>query len=154
MSMRSYPVSETGIVLKISEVNWAAVMKKTNTEYSPQELSEDDLIDVFDDDTVWLGESWSDGVIAFKRGLCGDEADGEFRNQLKDSTCSGINDVDAARDDWVIFCLPRYPSLFKQAYKDEASLLNEIKKIYSRYIKAKDFDYASRLVEYSGTIYG
>lgn len=159
MSMKNYPVSETGLIVKVEEIDWAAILKATKTDYDSsidlQTLDGDDLIEIFgDEDTIWLGEGWEDGVIMFKRALGGSEADGDFYNKVKETVDVGIRDVDAREDDWVIFCLPRYASLFEQAYENETSLLEQMKTLYSRFIKDEHFNYANRLAEYNGTIYG
>lgn len=156
MSTRTYCVSDKGIVVKMEELNYdeffaffkvADEYKNTKEENKPI-LTYELLIE---DCQVMLGKQWTDGVICHKENY-GNDIQGDFIPLIEDAAeaCG----VSVEQDEWVFMCLPKYPSLFKAAYKNKEQVIEKMKKLYSRFIRIKDFNYEARLVSLCGTVWG
>ena len=68
-------------------------------------------------------------------------------------TKSRENDSFGVDDYFYMASLSRFPTLFEQAYKDEAEALAELKATYGKYLP-EDFDYEGKFVHFVGTIFG
>ncbi len=115
-----------------------------------EESMYDALRDFLLEDTQWfIGKEWADGVICHKWSY-GNDICGDFI-QLK----SAVHDVgvDLENDEWVLMCLPRYASLFEQAYSSEEALIAEMKSLYSKFLP-DNFNYRDRLIKLCGVAWG
>lgn len=156
MSTHSYAVSDKGLAVKIQEIDVEKfreyIKEKDGIELEPDEG--EDIYDairqyICDDSQYYLKENWEQGVICHKWSY-GNDIYGDFTPLIKD-----INeiDVDVENDDWVLMCLPRYASLFEQAYESEETLISEMKLLYGNFLP-KDFDYRARLASLCAVVWG
>lgn len=151
MSMRSYPISMSGILLSYKELNISEFAKRYAEELALDNITDEEEIKeaVYE----FLEEEELDvpcgGHISGKSHLS-DDIEGDFYSLL-----TGDEKNISIYENWLIFDLPRYPSLFKAAYKDKADLLQQMKTIYGAFVKDPDsFDWEGRLVRLEAVIFG
>lgn len=140
MSMHNMGVNYYGVVVKTSEINFKEFqgffgftdedMENEEWRCSPVEY---DKITIFS-----------------KTYISGEELSGEFIPLLYQGY---FDEIDIDKDDWVIFELPRYPSLFEAVYKDAEDLIQQMKALYERFIDVKDFDWHNRAIHLRGSVY-
>ena len=156
MSTYTFPVSDKGLAVKLEEINltkMCAFIQETygiNLEPEEGETPLDALREFICDDTQrYLGEARSDGVICHKWSY-GNDIYGDFVPLL-----DGVREVavDVEADDWIMMCLPRYASLFERAYESEAALIDEMKRLYGRFLP-DDFNYRERLARLAAVAWG
>ena len=153
--MRPYPVYDCGIVVKMDELDCDVLYKYFIDTVDWNSLSEPEKVKLITillcyEHELYLKVDQEDGVIchkyAYGRGLRG------YFIRLLDTEHKAV-DVNFKKDVWVMMRLPVYSSLFEAAYRDENSLLEQMKGLYSKFIKSKDFDYKNRLVNMQGVIW-
>lgn len=156
MYIRPYPVNEYGIVVKMDELDCDVLYKYFIDTVDWNSLSEPEKVKLITvllcyEHELYLEVDQEDGVIchkyAYGRGLRG------YFIPLLGAKHRAI-DVNFKKDIWVIMRLPVFPALFGTAYRDENALLEQMKGLYSKFIKSKDFDYKNRLVNMQGVIWG
>lgn len=140
MGMHNYGVHYYGVVALATEVNLEEIQKEFG--FSKQDM----------EDEAWRYEfmELDEGSILPRDYVSGEGLEGDFTSLLSHDYFQYIS---AEEDDWVLFELPKYPSLFKRRYKNEDEMIEEIKRIYGRFISNEDFDWKSRLVELKASVY-
>ncbi len=141
MSMRTYAVDAMGVVVKYDELDCSAFEDGDGNR--PKDM--DELCECLEYEYI------VDGGSIVPKQTFGNDLEGDFIPLLDQSASI---DVDATLDDWVIFDLPKYPSLFKAPYKDADDMISQLKATYSKYLLPKDFDWGKRMVRLMGTTWG
>ena len=158
MSTHTYAVRDEGLIAKGEERNVKNlcdyIKEHEGITLKPDLDENEDIYDAIrnfiSEESQWyLGKGYQNGVICHKWSY-GNDIDGDFIPLLKDVNSV---DIDVGNDDWVIMCLPKYPSLFKQAYKNEDDLITKMRKLYGAFLP-ENFDYRERLVELSAMAWG
>ncbi len=146
MSYRTYATWDKGAVVGIEELNLQKLKEILEIQ---EEMSEEDIIE----ELIYAGQlSFGDGFISHKLSY-GNNITGDFVNLLDQIT--ELQDINVCYDDWVMFSLIKYPNLFKQAYKNENELIEEMKRVYSPLLADPEhFDWANRLVTLYGVVGG
>lgn len=151
MSMRSYPISISGVVVQFKELDIKALAEEFAESLPLEpEANEDDtkeaVYDFLEMDEIDL----STGGHIIGAAHLSDDIEGDFYSLLTDSE----KDI-SVHSNWLIFDLPRYPSLFQAAYQNKEDLLQQMKALYGAFIKDPDnFDWEGRLVRLDAVIYG
>ena len=156
MSMHSYAVNDKGLAVKIEEIDiekFRDVIKKHKGQdlyHDNNTTLRDALRDFLVEDAQWyIGDKWADGVICHKWSY-GKDIYGDFIPLLDE--VKQIN-IDVENDDWVLMCLPRYASLFEQAYLSGEALISEMKQLYGKFLP-EDFNYRERLAFLCAVVWG
>lgn len=156
MSTESYAVTDKGLVVKLNEIDIERFCDYVK-EHENVEITPDDGGDIYDaiceflceDSQYYLGKAWSQGVMCHKLSY-GNDIYGDFTPLCKEIK---YIDVSVDDDDWVLMCLPRYASLFEQAYASEDALISEMKFLYGKFLP-KDFNYKERLAALCAVAWG
>ena len=146
MSYKLYATWDKGVVVNTEELN---LQKLKEILEIKEEMSNEDIIE----ELRYAGQlSFDDGYIQHKDSY-GDCITGDFINLI--DMVTEPQDISVEDDDWVMFDLIRYPNLFKQAYKDENELIEEMKRVYSPLLAdSEHFDWVNRLVTLYGVVGG
>lgn len=146
MSYRLCATWDKGVVVNTEELN---LQKLKEILEIKEEMSDEDIIE----ELKYAGQlSFGDGYIQHKDSY-GDCITGDFINLI--DMVTEPQDIFVEDDDWVMFDLIKYPNLFKQAYKDENELIEEMKRVYSSLLADPEhFDWVNRLVTLYGVVGG
>lgn len=142
MSSTYYPVEEQGLYVKVDELDLTKIRK----EFYPECETNKELLDCLCEDITVKGN----GCISPKSTFGGD--DGYY--YVRTLTECSVEELDPDKEQWVICCLTRYPSLYSNPYMNEEELIDEMKRTYSKYLLDKNFDYKKRLITLSCVCYG
>lgn len=156
MSTYTFPVRDKGLAVKTEEIDLTKICSFIKEQYGI-DLEPDDgetLLDALrtflcDESQWYLGEMWSEGVICHKWSY-GNDITGDFVPLLNDAH---EIEVSVENDDWVMMCLPRYASLFERAYENEEALIEEMKRLYGKFLP-EDFNYKERLANLYAVAWG
>lgn len=155
MTITAYPLLDYGIVVKPDELNCDVLYKYFIDIVDWNSLSESEKVKLisellYEERELYIKLDQKDGVICHKytygRNLCAN-----FTLLLDDKPRAV--DVNLQNDVWVMMRLPVFPSLFETAYRDKNALLEQMKELYSKFIKSNDFDYKNRLVQLQGVVW-
>ena len=153
MSSNNYSVSDEGLVVKLEEIDvdaFCAYVKEHNGIILEADDDDEDIYAVIKwyllENMQWEG---GQGAICDKESY-GNDICGEFMPIIKEVA---YIDISVEADDWVMMRLPRYESLFSQAYVSEEELISEMKCLYGKFLP-KDFNYKNRLVNLYGVAWG
>lgn len=160
MSMNYYAIEDDGLVVSLEEdldidafVDYVKEHEGINLKEDLDDEDKDSLVNAIEEFLMeqiqycFTELSFGDGEICCKRSY------GDVVSACFDPIFADYIDVDECSDDWIIMRLPRQASLFSAAYKDEDSLIEEMKAIYGKFLK-KDFDYRGRLAHLVGVEIG
>lgn len=146
MSYRLYATWDKGAVVNTKELNLQKLKEILEIQ---EEISDEDILE----ELRYAGQlSFGDGYIQHKESY-GDHISGDFINLI--DMVTEPQDISVEDDDWVMFNLIKYPNLFKQAYKNEDELIEEMKRVYSPLLADPEhFDWVNRLVTLYGVVGG
>ena len=140
MSMRYNAVDEYGLVID-----------EETAKYIVKKLSEEDK-ELFNDCDSYQNVQFT----LYDYGICDciSEFTGEANTLRDDGLISwNADEVIYYRSDPICFVQLRFPTLFKQAYKDMDEIVDELKYKVGKYLP-EDFDYRNKICNICGVYYG